>query len=1290
VGGAQRPKADTPLDLALGETNRFRITSCLGAGGMGVVYEALDVERNVRVALKTLRETNAQTLYRFKHEFRALAQIVHPRLVPLFELVAHGDGESERWFFTMELVEDSVNLRSWIRGTDARPAAGGVDRDNTTLATSGQPEVRGGDATVLLRDSDKRERDSSVRRRELDLCVGASAPPDYARLRAAFAQVAEGVHVLHGAERLHRDLKPENVFVRRSSGDVVLLDFGLVAALDTPRVGGSVLSAPSGSTSSSDRQSRVPDSEPPPHNEYLSTQAGSIAGTIAYMAPEQALCQALSTATDWYAVGVMLYEALTGRLPIDGDDVEIILGKQFATPVPPSARVPQTPADLDALCMELLRTNPADRPSGPDIIARLGGALDASSASEASTVFVGRTQQLASLQRAFELSAHGAVIARVHGRSGAGKSALLASFLERLAARPDTLVLTGRCYEQELIPFKAIDGLMDVLTHYLVQCPKETVAELLPTDAPLLARLFPVLGRVLPNRAERAEAVDLRSVRKRAFAAMRALLDNLARRVRLVLFIDDLQWGDQDSVALLAELTRPSDAPPLLLVIAHRSEQSDDNACLRAMGEVVKLAFPSERRVELDVAALGEHDARELARALLAERCTNERLDWVVKQAAGSAFLVHELVRHVGAESTQAAVEGLDLDAILWQRVLGLSEESRKLLTAVAVAGRPVALQLARQAADVPALDPWVVRALRSERLARTEGTSLSTRIETFHDRVRESIVARTPKADFARYSGALARALQARPDADSEALAALFEQAGDLGSASTHYAAAVRRAVAALAFDRAEVLARKAIELAQTSDELAAAYETAIHFHTDMARFGEAYALTRKGAAALGIELPEKLSPPAFIKDFLATQVRLIGRAPASLLELPVMPEGRLRLAVRLANAGAKAAFQIQPELCVAVCTKIVLLCLEHGNSPDCAIGYMVFGAIFQGGILGRYRVGYELGQLALALVDKYANERQRAEVSFVVGYFGVSWLRPVTEAEALWRTAFDAGRSTGDLFHMGCAAAGRMMSFQMRGAPLHVIEREADPLCETLARNGLRESLAVVSAVRQAARDLQGLTREGGSWHDERYDEARELAEWSSFGARHFAHYCHLARAQSLYAWGRLDEAQRALDTAARLAPESKGMLHSAEQRFAEVLIGAARYARSNAFERTRARLTLGRAASRLEAWAKRCPHNFRHKAELARAEVDRLSGRQRQALAGYARAAQSAAEHGYTHVEALSYLLAARLCAARRDRAESDRQLTRARDALSRWGASALAARDDLLEPQPLSIA
>jgi eukaryotic-like serine/threonine-protein kinase len=228
------------------------------------------------------------------------------------------------------------------------------------------------------------------------------------------------------AGKLHRDIKPSNVLVTRD-GRVVILDFGLIA-------------------------------EQSPRDAWLSDR---LAGTPAYMSPEQALARVASEASDWYAVGVTLYETLTGRVPFRGAFAQIVEPKTTMDPPTPAEVSPGVPADLSAVCMGLLDRDPLQRLSGGDALKQLGHSRHTvvEPWNRRDAPFIGRQWQLAVLQESFDESRRGSSAAVcVCGESGMGKSALVRCFLDRLLTREPVIVLSGRCYENESVPYKALDG----------------------------------------------------------------------------------------------------------------------------------------------------------------------------------------------------------------------------------------------------------------------------------------------------------------------------------------------------------------------------------------------------------------------------------------------------------------------------------------------------------------------------------------------------------------------------------------------------------------------------------------------------------------------------------------------------------------------------------------------------------------------------------------------------------------------------------------------------------------
>jgi hypothetical protein len=711
-----------PYDDDFQGTDRFSVIRRLGVGGMGVVYEVRDVMRNEVVALKTLRHATPTGLYRLKQEFRSLADITHPNIVCLYELVVH----EAQCFFTMELVR-GLNFVDYVR-------------------------------------------------------QGAEWQSWIDRLQIALPQLVDGVSALHRSGKLHRDIKPSNVLVT-PEGRVVILDFGLIAEL-FPHA--------------------VHDHEHVP------------GGTPAYLPPEQGLGVPPSEAGDWYGVGGTLYAALTGEVPFTGPLLEVLIRKRESDPPSPSVVAPDVPMDLNTVCMGLMCRDPAERLTGPDALDRLGWHPHVSMKDRPADVatevpFIGRRRELAVLDDAFQTVAHGGMAAIcVSGPSGIGKSALVRSFLDRIMQDDAAVVLPGRCYEHESVPYKALDGVVDSLARYLVSLPRHRVEELLPPDIVAVPRLFPVT-RSVPAIAQacrvRAPATaEPLALRHLAFDTLRQLLANLASSVTVVIAIDDLQWTDVDGALLLEELVRQPGAPPLLTIVSFRSQEVAANPFLTRLIEGERGTW---RPLVLE--PMTEVDAGEMIGAVGAAGLSAQQRQRITVEARGNPFFIEQLSRYA---TTQAAGDesGPTFVDMFTVRVRRLPETARAFLRALAVCARPMAPELVCEASGLPGDARSLVMSLRSGHFIRSSGSS--DRVEPYHDRIREALAAQLSAPEARRIHARLADTLVARGFDDPEALFEHYRGADDRCRAAIQAGRAAERAAVALAFDRAALFYRHALDL--------------------------------------------------------------------------------------------------------------------------------------------------------------------------------------------------------------------------------------------------------------------------------------------------------------------------------------------------------------------------------------------------------------------------------------------------------------------------------------------
>jgi hypothetical protein len=630
----------------------------------------------------------------------------------------------------------------------------------------------------------------------------ASPPPGdeaFFELRQALSQLVDGLIAIHAAGKLHCDIKPSNVLVA-PDGRVVILDFGI--AMDF----GARADAPD-----------------------------TLRGTPEYMAPEQAMFLTSSPASDWYSVGVILYEALTGRLPFEGTPLGIMVAKQRKAVTPPSEIVPGVPADLELLCMELLRREPAERPHAARVKAMLAGDAGPRSLTPSvpvssgprtgESLFIGRAAELTVLRDALEQTLLGEPLTMwVSGRSGMGKTALVDQFLDE-ARRGGVLVLSGRCYERESVPYKAFDSLVDALSRHLSTVAPEELLGLLPEHVQELALVFPVLRSVPEIEARAASpsplaALEPHELRRRAFAALRMLLITLAGRRPLLLHIDDVQWGDADSASLLEEVLSGAGAPRMLLLLVFRSEHQDDSPMLVATRH---LRSERDRTRQLEIGEIGDAEALEIARRLLGHRVARfeERAASIAREAQGSPYFLSELVRYEEERAARRAARAseppsrraVSLEQVLLARIARLPDDARRLLEVLSIAGGPLEQAAALRAAGLDASSPAPVATLRAVKLARTHARGGDSEVEPFHDRIRVT-VAQSLEPDVRRELHERLAVELAASHAGAETVLEQFLAAGDSTHAESYARAAADAAQQGLAFRRAARLYAVAIEL--------------------------------------------------------------------------------------------------------------------------------------------------------------------------------------------------------------------------------------------------------------------------------------------------------------------------------------------------------------------------------------------------------------------------------------------------------------------------------------------
>jgi eukaryotic-like serine/threonine-protein kinase len=560
-------------------------------------------------------------------------------------------------------------------------------------------------------------------------------------LLSVFKKICSTLAYLHGRGIVHRDLSPRNVVVRED-GRPVLVDFGFTARF-AGGLGAESLEA-----------ARAP------------------VGTAPYMAPEQIRGEIVDARADMYALGCLLYEALTGRPPFRGSDVSVILERHLKEPPrPPSELAAGVSADLEAIVLRLLAKQPRDRIGyAADVGAALSrlGATDwpGTELSPAQTYvyrpgFAGRQEQFSGLLRCLERVRAGSGQALfIGGESGVGKTRLVAEMAAE-AKRRGIAVVVAECTavspaddsEDATRVAPPLLGLRPLLQELADRCRAGgRVEELLGAGARVLAEFEAGLSR-LPGLEDHPVPLALEDepAKRRLYAHLRHSLGALARAGPLLIVVDDLQWADPWTIGFLRSLPASFFAEqPILMVGTYRTEE------LGADLEALVAAQTGQRLERLEGTAV----ATMVGDMLALDDVPANLVEMLHRESEGNPFFVVEYLRAAVQEGWvgrapggqwgvagvgQAALGGggtlfvpSSLGDILDRRLRGLSAAARALAEQAAVLGRRLALADLRRAtglADMPLMD-GLSELLVRELLEQVSGGQL----RFSHDKLRERL----------------------------------------------------------------------------------------------------------------------------------------------------------------------------------------------------------------------------------------------------------------------------------------------------------------------------------------------------------------------------------------------------------------------------------------------------------------------------------------------------------------------------------------------------------------------
>lgn len=1170
-------------------------------------------------------------------------------------------------------------------------------------------------------------------------------------------QLAAILYQVHQNNIIHKNIQPDNILINPDTYQIKIIEFAHASRL--------------------------------PRENQTVNHLNLLEGSLAYISPEQTgrMNRAIDYRTDFYSLGVTLYEMLTSKLPFVADDpLELVHSHIAKTPVPPHELKPQIPLTVSHIVMKLLAKTAEERYQNAlgvkvdleiclhqlQVIGRIEnfviGQLDLCSQFLIPQKLYGREQEVAKLMNAFERVSSGATeLMLVSGYSGIGKSSLV-NEVHKPIIRQRGYFISGKFDQYKRnIPYAAlIQAFQELIRQLLTESSekitqwKTKILETVGLNGQVIIDVIPDVKKIIGSQPEIPQ-LGINEAQNRFNRLFQKFIYVFSQVEHpLVIFLDDLQWADTASLKLIQLLINDPDSQYLLIIGAYRdNEVSPTHPLLLTLEELHKSGANVNNIILRSLNLL--YIQQLISDTLHSSLETSCNLaDLVFYKTQGNPFFVTQILKSLYQENLiffnfdtgdwEWQIELIkDIDItdnvveLMVDQIQKLLPTTQKTLKLAACIGDKFSLDilsivnqksLSETAKNLwEALQAGLILPLDSSYkipLVINEQLEDQQRIiyKFLHDRVQQASYSLIPdiqkKATHLKIGRSLLQnaSLAERQDnifylvnhlnygidllnSESEKyeLAELNLIAGQKAKAAAAYESARRYLNLGLSlltisswhqqykltltlhqeaaeaafligdFEQMELLAATVLQQAKTQLDKVKVYELRIKSCEVQRKLMEAVQLGLQVLEILGVKLNQSPTELDIQQAIQETTNNLAGKELEDLINLPPMTDVHKLAAMRLISSLVPAAYQSAPALFILMACQEVNLSLQNGNTPFSASGFADYGVVFSG-LSQNIEAAYQIGQLALNLLEHLDAVEVRSQVLFKVATFTIHGKRHVRETLALLEDAYYHGLDTGDLVHTGYAASNKCQYLYWSGAELNHLEKEMARYSQIITQIHQETALKWHQVFHQAVLNLVGLSEHTYNLIGEAYNEEKLLAIHIQSNERTVIHCIFLNKLILCYLFGEFAQAVENATKAEQYLDGVTGWLNVPLFHFYDSLAQLALYPTAASIKQALLLKKVNINQQKMQKWADHAPMNFQHKYDLVAAEKARVLSQYWQAMEYYDKAIAGAKEQGYIQEEALANELAAKFYFDCDREKVGQTYLTDAYYGYMRWGATA----------------